>query len=135
MSILGSVSALVVVVAMLGCNASNDHSLQGQWQVSGGTVFGEILQITQTGQSVSVNASIEPSNVALGTFTGTNANGSVTLQFGFSVCEMNGPTPVGNCPPSGLFTGHFHGANTVEGVATGQSYTLTRVPSDIVFPN
>jgi hypothetical protein len=134
MHISRSVSGLLVVAAMLGCNASNDHSLEGQWQVSG-AASGYFLQVTQTGQSVSGQEFSESNVGPLLGFTGTNANGSVTLFFGLPVCEMNGTTPVGNCPLGGKFTGHFHGANTVEGVADGQSLTLTRLSSDIVLPN
>jgi hypothetical protein len=129
MRFLRSVSGLVVVAAMLGCNASNDHSLQGQWLPSGAGVSGYVLQITQTGQSVSGQLELESNDIPVAAFTGTNANGSVTLLFGLSVCEMNGPTLVGNCPPKGTFSGHFHGANTVEGVAIGQSLTLIRLPN------
>jgi hypothetical protein len=135
MHVSRSVSGLVVVAAMLGCNASNDHSLQGQWQVSGAEVSGYFLQMTRTGQSVSGQLYLESNDLPQAAFTGTKANGSVTLSFGFSVCEINGTSIVGNCPPTGTFTGHFHGANTVEGVAIGQSLTLTRLPSDIVLPN
>jgi hypothetical protein len=107
--------------------------LQGQWQASG-AISGYVVQFTQTGQSVSGTLYMEYNGLPATTLSGSDANGSVTLKFGFYLHQL-GTNGIGPLPAGESFTGHFDNANTVEGTVGGQQLRLTRLSTAIVFPN
>lgn len=107
--------------------------MQGQWQASG-AISGYVVQFTQTGQSVSGTLYMEYNGLPATTLSGSDANGSVTLKFGFYLHQL-GTNGIGPLPAGESFTGHFDNANTVEGTVGGQQLRLTRLSTAIVFPN
>jgi hypothetical protein len=113
---------LVIALAAIGCGAGapKSYSLNGTWTLSG-AVNGEVVTITQTGDSVIGPLQFE--GQVVGSLFGTNANGNVILAVG----NYNGLVATGYLTATSSFRGHFTNSSTVVGtLSTGYALTLTK---------